>query len=330
MESLFDLDRLNGILEDLNNEINDSGLWDNPEKAKDTLIRKKGVEDSLSEYESIVNIIEDMEALVELIEEDNSSEFEEELEELANQINEVNEKLSALRIKTFLKGEFDSKGAILSIHAGTGGVDAMDWANMLYRMYVRYCEKKGFKVTVVEYQNDTEAGIKSATLIVEGDNAYGYLKNEHGVHRLVRISPFNAAGKRQTSFALIEVTPKVDDDFNVNINPDDLRVDTYRSSGAGGQHVNTTDSAIIITHIPTNIVVTCQNERSQHQNKEVAMKLLGAKLAKLKEEDPFFLSSFRYLLYLGNLFITALEILVFLAIIIPYPIEITQRYLLRI
>lgn len=161
----------------------------------------------------------------------------------------------------------------------------MDWAQMLYRMYVRWAEKKGYKVTLVDMQDDTEAGIKSATFIVEGENAYGYLKNEKGVHRLVRISPFNAAGKRQTSFAAIEVMPEIEDDMTVEIDPEDLRIDTYRSSGAGGQHVNKTDSAIRITHLPTHIVVTCQNERSQHQNKEMAMKLLASKLLELKEQE---------------------------------------------
>ena len=161
----------------------------------------------------------------------------------------------------------------------------MDWAQMLYRMYVRWSEKKGYKVTLVDMQDDTEAGIKSATLIVEGENAYGYLKNEKGVHRLVRISPFNSAGKRQTSFAALEVMPEIEDDMSVEIDPEDLRIDTYRSSGAGGQHVNKTDSAIRITHLPTHIVVTCQNERSQHQNKEMAMKILASKLMELKEQE---------------------------------------------
>ncbi len=273
------------MLENLSEEVNDSQLWNDPDKAKDLLIEKKSLEDSIDEYAYIIDGITEAHDMIEIIMEDDSEEAKEEADELEKRVELLKEKIEEIRIKTLLKGKFDKNNAIISVHAGTGGVDAMDWAGMLFRMYSRYCDKKGFKTTVVEYQDDTEAGIKSATLMVEGENAYGYLRNEQGVHRLVRISPFNAAGKRQTSFALLEVIPQVEDDFTVDINPEDLRIDTYRSSGAGGQHVNTTDSAIRITHVPTNIVVTCQNERSQHQNKEVAMRILIAKLAKVKEEE---------------------------------------------
>lgn len=265
-------------------------FWDDPDKAAVTLKNKKGVENKLDAYNGLKAEIDDAEAMAELIDESESEgtsmeELKEELEELEHSTSSIEDDLEDLRLETLLSGEYDSGDAIVSIHAGTGGVDAMDWAEMLLRMYLRYCEKKGLKTEVVDMQDDTVAGIKSATVIVSGENAYGYLKNEHGVHRLVRISPFNSAGKRQTSFAAIEVVPELGDDLEVNIDPQDLKIDTYRSSGAGGQHVNTTDSAIRITHLPTNVVVTCQNERSQLRNKEVAMKILASRLTKLAKEE---------------------------------------------
>lgn len=289
--SPFDLARLKERLEEILKETEQEDFWGNQEKAQKILREKKSLENSIGEYEKLEGILDSIDVFIEMAEEvvKDGGDPEEELADLVTETLEAYEtyKVQAeeLRLKTLLDGEYDGNNAILSIHAGTGGVDAMDWAEMLLRMYTRWAEKKGYSVKMLDLQDDTEAGIKSATLLIEGENAYGYLKNERGVHRLVRISPFNAQGKRQTSFSMIEVTPEIDDDINVEIDPDDIRVDTYRSSGAGGQHVNKTDSAIRITHLPTNIVVTCQNERSQHQNRDMAMKILKSRLVELAEQQ---------------------------------------------
>lgn len=255
-------------------------FWNNQERAQKVSQRLKHNSNRINEYKSLKQQVEDIEVFVDMIREEDDDSH---MAELRENMSEVSKLLEDARIVALLSGEYDQNNAILSIHAGAGGTEAQDWADMLYRMYSRWIEAHGYSMTVVDILPDTEAGIKSVTLLVEGENAYGYLKSEKGVHRLVRISPFDAAKKRHTSFASVDVTPEMDDYVDVEINESDIRIDTYRSSGAGGQHVNTTDSAIRITHIPTGIVVSCQNQRSQHSNKDTAMKMLKSKLLEIKE-----------------------------------------------
>ena len=243
----------------------------------------KGLQDSVKEIEKLFTDYEDMLLLIEMSEgEDEEQEAAEEIEEELGIFEEVFE---TLRISTLLIGPYDADNAIVTLHAGAGGTEAMDWTSMLYRMYSRWAEKRGYEVEVLDYLEGDVAGIKGVTFEVKGENAYGYLRSEKGVHRLVRISPFNANGKRQTSFASCDVIPDIEEDIDIEINDDDIRVDTYRSSGAGGQHINKTSSAIRITHLPTGIVVQCQNERSQHMNKDKAMQMLKSKLYVLKQQE---------------------------------------------
>ncbi len=242
----------------------------------------KGMRSKIARYEQLKETWEDLTTLVELAIEENDESV---LDEVKKGYGKLQSDLESMKLETLLSGKYDKNNAILTLHAGAGGTEAQDWCEMLFRMYQHWAERRGYKTETLDYLAGEEAGIKSVTFLMEGLNAYGYAKSEKGVHRLVRISPFDSAARRHTSFASVEVMPEINDDINVQINPEDLRVDTYRSSGAGGQHINKTESAIRITHLPTGVVVTCQNERSQHKNRETAMKMLKSKLIEIAERE---------------------------------------------
>ena len=257
-------------------------FWNDPEVSQNKMKEVKSLKDDVATYAALSAQYDDIETMIEMGYEENDPEL---IPEIDQMMKEFVQPYEDIRMKTLLSGEYDRNNAIVSLHAGAGGTESCDWAAMLYRMYTRWADKKGFSVEVLDSLDGEEAGIKSITFQVNGENAYGYLKSEKGVHRLVRISPFNAAGKRQTSFVSCDVMPDIEEDVDVEIREEDIRIDTFRSSGAGGQHINKTSSAIRITHFPTGIVVQCQNERSQHMNKDKAMQMLKAKLYLLKQEE---------------------------------------------
>ena len=257
-------------------------FWNDPEKSNQKMREAKNLKDIVGTMDGLSSQSEDILTLIEMGYEDNDPAI---IPDIEQELKEFKETFENIRINTLLSGEYDRNNAILKLNAGAGGTESCDWCSMLYRMYTRWAERKGFALDVIDYLDGDEAGIKSVTFQINGENAYGYLKSEKGVHRLVRISPFNAQGKRQTSFVSLDVMPDIEDDVDVDVRDEDIRIDTYRSSGAGGQHINKTSSAIRITHFPTGIVVTCQNERSQFQNKDKAMQMLKAKLYMLKQEE---------------------------------------------
>ena len=275
LKSALGYDNLVREIEELETKASAPGFWDDLENSQKILQKTGKLKNTVETYNSLMSSFDDLQVLIEMGDEEGDLSL---IEEIETSITDFENGLASLRLQTLLTGEYDKNNAILTFHAGAGGTEAMDWVSMLVRMYTRWTERHGFKTQMLDFLDGDEAGLKSATISIEGENAYGYLKSESGVHRLVRVSPFDASGRRHTSFASLEVMPEISDDMNIEIREEDIKMDVFRSSGAGGQHINKTSSAVRLTHIPTGIVVACQTERSQFQNRDRALKMLKSKL----------------------------------------------------